>query len=34
MTNKQKAALAISAIPIILALIAGVKCFIDALGTP
>lgn len=32
MTGGRKLALGISAIPLIMALIAGVKCFIEALG--
>lgn len=33
MTRNQKVAVTIAAVPLILALIAGVKCFIDALGS-
>lgn len=32
MTRNQKVALSVSAVPLILALIAGIKCVIDALS--
>lgn len=32
MTTRKRVLLGVSAIPIILAVIAGVKCFIDSLG--